>query len=148
MKAAFFKGSSSGLGALVDFGIRAWEDGSYSHVELVFSDGRSGSSTSTDGGVRFTSAGSINFSDASQWDLLDLEGFDEVAALAWFDKHAGDKYDLWGDAHFVVGLIHENKREEFCSEAVGAALGFEQAWRFDPNALYYALKRFTTFKAA
>lgn len=141
MKAAFFKGTKSGLAALFDIGVHEWEAGDYAHVELVFSDGSSGSSTFLDGGVRVAKAGTINFADGTQWDLLELPGLDEPAALAWFATHDGDKYDLWGDAHFVIGLIRQKDRQEFCSEAVGSALGFEQAWRFDPNALYFALKR-------
>lgn len=141
MKAAFFKGTKPGLAALFDIGVHVWEAGSYAHVELVLSDGRSASSTFLDGGVRFTEPGTVNFADATQWDVLDLAGFDEAAAIAWFDAHDGDSYDVWGDAHFVCGFIHQKPNAQFCSEAVGAALGFEQAWRFDPNALYFAVKR-------
>lgn len=141
MKAAFFKGTKPGIAALFDIGVHEWEEGNYAHVELVLSDGRSASSTFLDGGVRFTPPGSIDFSDAAQWDLVDLTGLDEAVAVAWFTQHEGDKYDTWGDAHFVCGLIHHKPHEEFCSEAVGTALGFEQAWRFDPNALCFALKR-------
>lgn len=141
MRAAFFKGTKPGLAALFDIGVHEWEEGTYAHVELVLSDGRSASSTFLDGGVRFTTPGSINFADTTQWDVIDLPGFDEAAAIAWFNAHESDKYDSWGDAHFVCGLIHHKSNEEFCSEAVGTALGFEQAWRFDPNALYFAVKR-------
>lgn len=147
MKAAFFKGTKPGLAALFDIGVHEWEAGSYAHSELVLSDGRACSSTFLEGGVRIAPAGTINFADASQWDLLDLTGlFDEAAALAWFTAHKGDKYDSWGDAHFVCGFIHQKPNAEFCSEAVASALGFEDAWRLDPNALYFVLKRFCVMK--
>ncbi|MFT4064262.1 hypothetical protein [Paraburkholderia sp.] len=142
MKIAFFKGTKTGLAALFDIGVHAWEQGNYAHVELILSDGRALSSTFLDGGVRFAPAGTIGFDDTTQWDVIDLgDVFDEAAAIAWGTAHDGDKYDCWGDAHFVCGFIHEKPNEEFCSEAVGAALGFEEAWRLDPNALAVAVKR-------
>jgi len=140
MKAAFFKGHSAGLAGIFDIADHLWEEGDYSHCELVFSDGRSASSVLSDG-VRFTPKGTINFSDATQWDLLDLPGVLESAALTWFMKHQGEPYDILGDLHFVVGLIGHQEGHKFCSFACGAACGFEQSWRFDPNSLYVALKR-------
>src|SRR5882672_2099989 len=104
-KAAFFVGTSPGLTAIVDFVIRIGTEGKYTHCELVFSDGRSASSVPGTG-VRFTAPGSIDFSDATQWELMDLSGLDEQAAIDWFTKNEGKGYDLWGDAHFAVSLIH------------------------------------------
>lgn len=142
MKVAFYKGTKPGLAALFDIGVHAWENGNYAHVELILSDGRALSSTFLDGGVRFAEAGSINFDDATQWDVIDVGGvFDEAAAIAWGVAHDGDKYDCWGDAHFVCGFIHQKANQEFCSEAVGSALGFEESWRLDPNSLAVAIKR-------
>jgi hypothetical protein len=140
MKAAFFKGTKSGLSALFDIGVHVWEAGNYAHVELVLSDGRACSSTFLEGGVRIAPAGTIDFNE-KDWDFLDLAGFDEAAALSWFEQNDDAKYDVWGDAHFVVGFIHQSAKQFFCNEAVGTALGFEQPWRFDPNSFYYALKR-------
>lgn len=139
-RAAFFKGTSPGLGAVVDWAIKLQTEGSFSHVELVFSDGRSASSVSG-AGVRFTQPGTINFNDATQWELIDLSGLDEQSAIAWFTKNEGKGYDFLGDAHFVVGLIHHDSQDDFCSEACAYAMGFEQGWRFDPNAFYVVVKR-------
>jgi hypothetical protein len=140
MKVAFFKGTKKGLSAIFDIGVHEWMAGSYAHVELVLSDGRACSSTFLEGGVRIAPAGSIDFNEAD-WDFLDATGFDEAAALAWFEAHDGAKYDVWGDAHFVIGFVRQSEKSFFCNESVGAALGFEQPWRFDPNSFYYALKR-------
>jgi len=140
MKAAFFKGTSPGLGAILDWAIHVQTAGVFSHVELVFSDGRSASSVGG-AGVRFTPKDSINFNDATQWELLDLTGLDEAVAIDWFNANAGKGYDYWGDARFVLGLLRPDTKDDFCSEACGYALGFEQAWRFDPNAFYVAVKR-------
>jgi uncharacterized protein YycO len=147
MKAAFFKGHSTGIAGIFDIADHLWMEGDYSHVELVFSDGRSASSVLSNG-VRFTTPGSIDFSDATQWDLLDLPGVDEAAAIAWFNAHAGEPYDVTGDLHFILGFISHEDGHKFCSFACGAACRFEQAWRFDPNALYVALKRLCLPKAA
>jgi L-ascorbate metabolism protein UlaG (beta-lactamase superfamily) len=146
VKAAFYKGTT-GISGLVDIAIREWEEGDYSHVELLFNDGRSASSVLSNG-VRFTKPGEIDFSDTTQWDVLDLPGVDEAAALTWFMKHAGQPYDVLGDLHFILGFISHENGHKFCSFACGAACGFEQAWRFDPNALYVALKRLCLGKAA
>jgi hypothetical protein len=141
--AAFFKGHSAGLAGLFDILDHAWMQGDYSHVELVFSDGRSGSADITSG-VRFTTPGSINFEDQTQWDLVPLNPkvFDEGQALLWFARHDGAKYDLWGDVRFVDGFIHKTIHDFFCSESLMDALGFKEGWRFDPNAANYVVKRF------
>jgi len=139
-QAAFFKGTSPGLGAVLDWAIHEQTAGIYSHVELVFSDGRSASSVGGTG-VRFTAPGSINFADSTQWDLMDLTGLDEQAAISWFTANAGKGYDYWGDARFVIGLLRPDTKDDFCSEACAYATGFTEGWRFDPNAFYTALTR-------
>ena len=140
MKAAFYKGHSTGLAGLFDIADHLWMEGDYSHCELIFSDGRSASSVLSDG-VRFTKPSEIDFSDKTRWDVIDLPGVSETYALAWFTKHQGEPYDILGDLHFVLGLIQHEDSHKFCSFACGAACGFEQAWRFDPNILYVVLKR-------
>lgn len=147
MYAAFFKGHSSGLAGLFDIADHLWEEGDYSHVELVLSDGRSVSAV-LNGGVRYTTPGSINFDDATQWDKVALYGFSETAALAYTTPRIGEAYDVAGDAHFVAGLVHHTSNTQFCSEFVGGALGFADSWRFDPNALCVTLQRFVTFYAS
>lgn len=138
--AAFYKGTSSGLFGVFDKLDHAWENGQYSHVELVFSDGVNASSV-LDGGVRFEQPGVEKFSDPTQWSLVECSMFDEATARAWFTANQGKKYDVWGDAHFVVGFIKQSDNRYFCSEAVATALGFTEGWRFDPNALYVTLAR-------
>jgi hypothetical protein len=147
MQVAFFKGTKSGFSGLFEIAVREWTAGSYAHAELILSDGRACSSTFLEGGVRILPPGTLDVSDPALWDVLDITGlFDEAAALEWFTAHDGDTYDSWGDAHLVVGFIREKHGAEFCSEAVAAALAFEEAWRLDPNALYFVLKRFCLMK--
>lgn len=139
-QAAFFKGRSAGIMGLFDIADHLWMEGEFSHCELVFSDGRSASSVGGTG-VRFTEPGSIDFTDTTQWELMDLTGLDEQAAIDCFTKNLGNGYDYRGDAHFIVGFVQHDKKDDFCSEICAYATGFEQAWRFDPNSYYVALKR-------
>lgn len=150
MKAAFYKGRKKGLVGIFDVAVHHWEDGPYAHVELMFADGSCASATYLDKGVRFantpTSAVVVDFTDPD-WDFIDLPGFDEVTAKQWFVDHDNAKYDTAGDAHFVIGFIKHDPTEFFCSESVAAALGIQDPWRLDPNALYVVLKWVTSLKA-
>jgi len=135
MKAAFYKGVPPGARGIYNRLIRWWTRSDYSHVELVFSDGLAASSSFMDGGVRFKW---ITF-DPAHWDFIELPVALEPTARAWFDLHRGEKYDLWGNAHFVLARIPHDKDRWYCDEAVAAALGVTDAWRYDPATLYSAL---------
>lgn len=84
-----------------------------------------------DGGVRFKQ---ITF-DVDKWDIINLPTWLEPEALRWFTAHDKQAYDLLGNLHFIVGAVGDDKRKWFCSEAIAAALGMRDPWRFDPNAL-------------
>jgi hypothetical protein len=85
--------------------------------------------------VRFKA---IDF-DPMLWDFVPLPAALEQRARAWFVKHKGQAYDLLGNLHFVIGGVGDDKEKWFCSESVAAALGMDQAWRYDPATLYSAL---------
>jgi hypothetical protein len=120
MKLAFF------IAAQGDYLARAVNlcsgDYGYSHVELVFSDGRSFSSHPI-GGVKFT-----NFEPAADaWAFAELpaaEESDEPTIRAWADQCAaeGHAYDFGAIAHFVDPLIPENPNDFMCSEVCITAL--------------------------
>lgn len=129
MKAAFYKGTRPGIAGLYNRLVRWWRKGPYSHVELVFSDGISASSSFEDGGVRFKQ---IDF-DPDNWDLIELPGYDEPAARAWFEQHEGEPYDVLGNIGFLWRPISGMRWMQFCSEAFLSALGFHDTWRFCPN---------------
>lgn len=129
MKLAFYKGRRGGLAGLFDAAVRWWTRGSYSHVELV-APGWVASASMRDGGVRFKA---IDF-HPDRWDLVAIGG-DEIAARAWFEAHQGAAYDWMGLFGFVWRPGREVTRRWFCSEAVAAALGFKEPWRFCPNTL-------------
>ncbi|MBA4009087.1 MAG: hypothetical protein C0486_09955 [Erythrobacter sp.] len=130
MRLAFYKGRRSGFAGLFDTAVRWWTRGPYSHVELVFPDGIAASSSNRDGGVRFKR---IDFA-ADRWDFVEIGG-DEAAAEAWFDAHYGAGYDYLGLFGFVWRPEAGDNRRWFCSEAIAAALGYRDPWRFCPNTL-------------
>lgn len=135
LKAAFYKGTRPGLAGVYNWLVRKWTRSAYSHVELVVSTGRSWSSSFEDGGVR---SKLIDF-DPAKWDVVDLPPHLEQAAIDWFTAHRGAKYDIRGNLQFVLAAIPESRKRWFCSEAVAAALGIPDPWRYDPGTLASAL---------
>lgn len=140
-RAAFYKGTHSGIAGVYNVIVRAWDSGPYSHCELIFSDGLSASSAFLDGGVRFKQ---IEY-DPAKWDIVDLPDHLEHDARAWFvlNEFQPDgtrtPYDLLGNFGFVWRPIRGLSGAFFCSEALAAALGFPDSWRYSPNTLHSAL---------
>ncbi len=128
---AFYKSTPKGIKGLYNRLVRWWCRGTYSHCEILFSDGLCASSSFMDGGVRFKQ---INL-NPHHWDFIRVPDWLERDARVWFATYEGCKYDVLGNLHFVVGLVADDKRKWFCSEAVAAALGVTEPWRFDPNSL-------------
>ncbi len=128
MKAAFYKGTRPGLAGLYNRFVRWWTCGKYSHMELVFSDGQSASSSWLDGGVRFKY---IIFD--SNWDVVQLPASWEASARAWFTAHEGKAYDYWAEVRFCFGFVRASSDKYMCSESCMAALDFTESWRFEPN---------------
>lgn len=136
MLIAFYKGTRPGLAGLYSRAVRWWTKGKYSHVEVIFTDGLAASASFLDGGVRFKA---IKFDDG-KWDFVNVPDRLEPAARKWFKRHSGQGYDVLGNVHFIISLVSGEKRKWFCSEAVAAALGFIEPWRFEPNTLAAVLK--------
>lgn len=133
MKLAFYKGKKRLFNKLVSW----WTRGPYSHCELLFSDGTSASSSFIDGGVRYKR---ILYND-SNWDFIELgPQFNEAQARLWFDSHLGCKYDVVGLVGFVFRRVADDRNKYFCNESILNALGFYDAWRFDPNSTYFLVK--------
>jgi hypothetical protein len=138
MRVAFFKGRHPGYKGLFGVLVKWWTRGDFSHVELVVEDrGTSGvcwSSTFLDHGVR---RAVVDFTPGD-WIFVDIPTTAEqdAAALAWFEQHAGEPYDVRGLFGFVLRRIPGEKGKWFCSESVAAALGVEDPWRFDPATFY------------
>jgi uncharacterized protein YycO len=136
MKVAFFKGRHPGVKGWLGVMTKWWTDGPYSHAELVVgetADGKSvcWSSTYLDKGVRRAEL----VLDPADWDVIEIRTTpaQEAAALAWFSQHEGEPYDTLGLLGFAWRHYEGEKDKWFCSEAVAAALGYREAWRYDPN---------------
>ena len=138
MKAAFYKGTRPGLQGIYSRAVRVIDRGPYSHCELVFSDGLSASASWVDGGVRFKQ---IDYNPA-HWDFVALPEAAEPYARDWFEFNMGLPYDLMGNVRFVLPWLADSERGWFCSEAMAAALGWAEPWRFGPNGLAALLPRF------
>lgn len=136
MRLALYKATRPGLQGIYSRVVRWVDGGPYSHVEILFSDGVSASSSFIDGGVRFKA---IDY-DPTHWDFIDLPVHFEPAARAWFEQHEGARYDLVGNLRFVAWFVPHSKSRWFCSEAVAAALGMPDPWRYGPSGLAAALR--------
>ena len=137
---AAYHGTRPGLPGLYNRVVRIVGRGPYSHVELVFADRaavergetvESWSASWMDGGVRCKP---IAF-DPSRWHFVALPWADAAKARAWFLAHDGSPYDLAGNVRFVLPFLPDSARGWFCSEAIAAALGLREAWRYEPNHL-------------
>jgi hypothetical protein len=134
---AFYKGTRPGIAGIYNRAVRVRGRGPYSHVELLFSDGWSASSSFSDGGVRFKQ---IDYRDGN-WDILELPPEWEAYARLWFKLNAGKPYDVMGNVFLAVGFFGDDWNKFFCSEAAAAALKIDQPFRFEPNTLYPTIKR-------
>ena len=91
---------------------------SYSHVELLFSDGMMFSASYQDNAVRMR-----QHSYSSNWDSADLymSTIQEFILRASCERMCNMKYDYMGLTWFVLRLPH-NKSKYFCSELVAERL--------------------------
>jgi hypothetical protein len=142
MQIALYKGTRPGIGGLFNILTRWWLGGRYSHCELIFSDGMAASSSFLDKGVRFKR---IDFNPA-HWDVFSIGG-DEAAARRWFTEHEGDGYDVLGLARFVLQPFEGDQFRWVCSEAIMAALGYDEPWRFDPCVMAPVLRGMSAARA-
>lgn len=141
---AFYKGTRPGMAGIYNRLVRLRGRGPYSHVELVFSDGMSASSSFSDGGVRFKA---IDYSE-DKWDFIELPEAWEEYARTWFAHHYGEKYDVMGNVFLAVGFFGHSTGKQFCSEAAAAALQIDQAFRLEPNTLYPVIQRLVAVHVA
>ena len=152
MQVGFYRGNGEPIFCTL---VRWWTRGAYSHAELIHGD-YSYSASFKDGGVRakpvVRDAGGILLQidgyPASDWDIFDLVGFDEGAALEWFRAHNGAPYDLLGLLGCVIRAVGSERGAYYCSESVACSLGFAEAWRLDPSTLAAVLRRQASSVAA
>ena len=118
-----------------------WTRGPYSHVEIVLGTNPDGtnicaSSSARDGGVRIKNIKMPSY----KWDFIEVEA-DAAQVRAWFEGQAGRKYDYLAWLGFLWRRESGSSNRWFCSEAVATALGYADAWRFDPNTLFVVLTK-------
>ncbi len=135
--AYFYKVNHTGIQGIYSRAVRWWTRSTYSHCELVFSNGEAASASYMDGGVRFKQ---IDF-DPEKWDFVPLPEALEAAARDWFVKYQGAPYDLWGNLHFIISSVGDDEKKWFCSESLAAAVGLASPSRYSPGDLYPVFKR-------
>lgn len=145
MKIAFYKATRPGLEGIFNVLVRWWTKGPYSHCELIleeYLDGTvlCGSASQLEGGVRLKRM-ALN---PERWDVLTAPLGNRETALGWFKQHQGAGYDYLGLLGFLARPVTGHQRRWFCSEAVGAALGLAESWRFCPNTLAALCERADT----
>jgi hypothetical protein len=92
-----------------------------------------------DGGVRRK----YIYFDERNWDLLQLDtsvSQEEMRSL--ISDMLGKQFDVLGLVGFVFRRAKHSKKKLFCSEFVMTCLGYQDAWRFDPNTAYAALLKY------
>ena len=131
MRVAFYKGRKRIFNRLVAW----WTRGPYSHCELVLDDGSAVSSSFMDGGVRYKH---IDFAP-DLWDFVEI-GPEYPAIRERIYVKYGRGYDWRGLIGFVFRRVADHREKEFCSEFVMSVIGYDEAWRFDPNTAKSALE--------
>lgn len=118
-----------------------WRD-SFSHVELLFSDGIMFSASQHEDAARFA-----RYDHGSAWVEVEIDTSEENEAIVrnFCEIHEGAKYDYLGILGFIFGN-KDNKGKWFCSEVCTEALkqigmfsGIDSA-DISPNRLYNMLK--------
>lgn len=131
MYLAFYKATNDDLkGRLIN---RLSGNYGYSHVELVFSDGMSFSSSPRDGGVRFKA---IEF-NPDRWVFFRLRYTPKHEAIirARARSIEGAEYDWLGIfCHQLLPVGVQNDSKWWCSEAIQWAL-YEFPFRISPNVM-------------
>ena len=110
----------------------------FSHVELEI-DGVYYSSSNRDGGVR---SKTIDTSNPKKWVSFELKNnIDKNICLNYFKSVEGQKYD-WLNIFFsqIIKLNIQSSNKQICSEFVGNCLQLDNAYKYSPESLFYALK--------
>lgn len=141
MQIASYISTRPGLQGLFNRAVRLGLRIPYSHNELVFSDGLSGSCSFIDRGVRLKR---IDFDDG-KWAMheVDPARFSEQRAREWFERESSlpanerIKYSLplLLTYPFPYLPINPGEREEVCCTAIARALGIEEHRKYDPHEL-------------
>lgn len=140
---AFYIGDFSNPDAeLFDRAVCIWTRSRFSHVEMVFSDGMSFSSSPRDGGCRFKE---IDYNKPSHWVLFPIPWiteYDEQEIRAFCINQDGTKYDWTGI--FLSQVLPLNIQEPnrwFCSEIAANSLKAKRPAQYNPGSLYEMVRK-------
>jgi hypothetical protein len=147
MKVAFYKATRPGYQGIFNRLVRWWTNGPYSHCEAVLNETVNGeslcaSSSFIDGGIRLKKI----VLDPAKWDFEEFPANPLIVA-GWFGQRINEKYDSIWLFGFIWRRADGHKSRWGCSESVAAALGFSEAWRFDPSTLASVLRSYNTIAA-
>jgi hypothetical protein len=168
MKLLGFKGTGKGLSGLVDRLIRFRLNGKYSHTEIMFEPGDGVEQYMPDGNLepnedgywcasssgmdrmpfysnrRANKFGGVRFKrikpSPSKWIILDVPGKNPITAAEIFRKYEGSCYDYKLISGYINFLMRDTKSKTICSEICAMALGYKDAWRYDPCLLISAVE--------
>ena len=115
---------------------RLVQKGEYSnvtHVEAILEEHDDGSvtigsSSIRDGGVRMKRCTLT----PEHWVIVDVPKWKASKARKWFEEHDGEPYDWRGAFASCMPFQFSERREWFCNEAVGAAVGLNSPEIFGP----------------
>jgi hypothetical protein len=132
---ASYKGTHAGAAGLFNRGTRWLTRSPYSHSEICIGHPFESavhciSSSGMDGGVR---AKMMRLSP-EKWDVVPLPWVSEEAVWLFMLDEKGAKYDFAGVVRFALPWLRSQSESRwFCTEAVAAIAGFDDAWRFSPG---------------
>jgi len=131
-----------GRGSFVDWAIRKGTRSRYSHVEMVDTNGVCWSSSEVDGGVR----GKFIDLNSGNWEVIDIP-WAKVGSIDFIKQRKGLKYDYLGILlSHVLPLARHGKHRWFCSEIIGAALGFPKPQTLSPDGLHRIAKNINKYR--
>ena len=113
--------------------VQWWDLGPISHTEAILAVNADGSclcasSSFLDGGVRQK----MIRLDPAHWILTDTPIWNANRAAHWFAPRYGCRYDVRGIIGHVLP-VGQSKTKWYCNEAIGAAVGVLEPWRYRPN---------------
>lgn len=144
LQLAFYKARKGGL---LDWVIDTFTGGKgYSHVQFLFSDGKSFVCSPRIGGCRFETTEY----KADEWDMITvpLTDQEEETVREFCEQQDGKKYDWFGALGIPMpDFFHQNKKKWFCTEVV--ITSFQQVrmmvplkpWKYSPNKFSVLAKR-------
>lgn len=155
LKIAFYKAT---YGDWLDKTIAFFSNGPYSHVEMIFENNLSFSSSPRKNGIDFRTAEFKDSGETSKanseitfiterWTFIDVTVNDTQYNTIWdfCEEQVGKKYDWFGAVYSVLPIIPGSSNRWYCSEVIIASFHTANLWlpineEITPVELYYDIK--------